>query len=92
MKKRARRLLREAARLADASTLGASHPSLVGRGEIARLRAEAHELLVEVLRKQADLGRAATHPVTLYTLVASGARPDEPFHEFPGRCSGRCWS
>ena len=49
--------MRQAACLADASTLGADE-----RAEIARLRGEADRLLQERAQKQADLERAATAP------------------------------
>ena len=78
MKQRARRLLRQAARLADASTLGDGQ-----RAEIARMRDEAHGLLQERMQKQKDLARAVSRPATLHTAAAWGARPGEPLHEFP---------
>ena len=77
MKQRARRLLRQAARLADASTLGDGQ-----RAEIARMRDEAHWLLQERMQKQMDLARAVSRPATLRTAAAWGARPGEPLHEF----------
>ncbi len=80
MKKRARRLLHKAARLAyaDASTLGDSQ-----RAEIARMRGEAHRLLQERMQKQMDLERAVSRPATHHTAAAWGARPGEPLPEFP---------
>ena len=43
----------------------------------------ANRLLWEKTQKQQDLGRAASHPATLYTEQAWGAGQDEPLSEFP---------
>ena len=75
--KRVRRLMHEAACLADASTRGDDK-----RAEIARLRGEAAELLDRKIKTQMDLKRAATHPSTQYTEPAWGAQPGEPLLEF----------
>ena len=78
MKQRARRLLRQAARLADASTIGDGE-----RAEIERLRGDADRLLQERRQKQMDLERAVSHPATHHTVTAWGALPGEPLTEFP---------
>ena len=78
MKRRARQLLRQAARLAAASTLGADQ-----RAEIESLRGEAHRLLQERTQKLMDLERAVSRPATRHAAAAWGARPDEPWNEFP---------
>ena len=78
MGQRARWLLRQAARLAVASTLGDGQ-----RAEIERLRDEAHGLLQERMQKLTDPARAVSRPATNHTAAASGARPGEPQHEFP---------
>ena len=78
MKKRAMRLMREAACLAYASTRGDDKSA-----EIARLRGEAIVLLHPRFRKQLDLERAATHLATQYTERAWGAQQGEPLFEFP---------
>ena len=59
MKRRARRLLHKAARLADASTLGDEL-----RAAIPRMRGAADWLLQERMRKQMDWERAVHHPAT----------------------------
>ena len=78
LKRQARLLLRQAACLADASTLGADE-----RAEIARLRGEADRLLQERTQKLIDLERAVSRPATRHTAAAWGARPGEPLPEFP---------
>ena len=78
MKQRARQLLRHAARLADASTLGDGE-----RAEIERLRGDADRLLQERMQKQMDMERAVSHPATHHTAAAWGAQPAEPLPEFP---------
>ena len=78
MKKRARKLLRQAAHLADASTIGDGE-----RAEIERLRGNANRLLQERRQKQMDLLRAVSHPATHHTVTAWGAQPSEPLTEFP---------
>ena len=78
MKRRARLLLHQAARLADASTLGADP-----RAEIARMCGEAERLLQERTQKLTDMERAGTHPATHHTEAAWGAGQGEPNHEFP---------
>ena len=55
MKRRARQLLYQAARLADASTLDADQ-----RAEIARMQGEADRLLEERAQKLTDLERAVS--------------------------------
>ena len=78
MKRHARKLLHEAARLADASTLG--------DGDIARierLRGEANRLRQERMQKLMDLERAVSHPATHHTKPAWGAQPGEPLNSFP---------
>ena len=77
MKQRARLLLRRAARLADASTLGDGE-----RTEIARMRGEAHRLLQERMQKQMALARAVSRPATHHTAAAWGARLGQPLPEF----------
>ena len=67
MKRRARRLLREAS--AYASTLGGD----AVREEKKRLLQEAQRLLDERERMQKDLARAVTHPATHHTAAASGS-------------------
>ena len=76
MKRRARRLLREAS--AYASTLGDAQ-----REEKERLLREAERLLDERKRLQRDLARAVTHPATHHTAAASGAQEGEPLAAFP---------
>ena len=76
MKRRARRLLREAS--AYASTLGDAQ-----REEKERLLQKARRLLVERQRLQKDLARAVTHPATHHTPAASGAGEGEPAEQFP---------
>ena len=76
MKRRARRLLREAS--AYASTLGDAQ-----REEKERLLQEAQRLLDERERMQKDLARAVTHPATHHTAAASGAQEGEPLEAFP---------
>ena len=77
MKSRARLLLRQAAHLADASTLGEGQ-----RAEITRMRSEATRLLQERTQKLMDLERAVSHPATRHTAAAWGARPGEPLPRF----------
>ena len=77
MKKRARQLLFEAARLADASTLGEGQ-----RAEIKRMRSEAKRLQQQRMEKLTDKERAVTHPATRHTAAAWGARPGEPLPRF----------
>ena len=77
MKRRARRLLREAS--AYASTLGGD----AQREETERLLQEAQRLLDERERMQKDLARAVTHPATHHTASASGAQEGEPMEHFP---------
>ena len=67
LKRRARRLLREAS--AYASTLGGD----AQREEKERLLQEAQRLLDERERMQKDLARAVTHPATHHTAAASGS-------------------
>ena len=67
LKRRARRLLREAS--AYASTLGGD----AVREEKKRLLQEAQRLLDERERMQKDLARAVTHPATHHTAAASGS-------------------
>ena len=74
---RAKRLMHEAACLADASTRGDDK-----RAEIARLRGEAIVLFRPRFRNQLDLERAATRPATQCTEPARGAQPGEPPPEF----------
>ena len=76
-KKRARQLLHEAARLADASTLDDGQ-----RAEIACMRDEAEGLLQERKQQLMNLERAATHPATHHTAAAWGAQPGEPLPFF----------
>ena len=78
MKKRARKLLHEAAQMADASTLGEEL-----RAKRERLLAEAQRLRNECAQNQQDLARAVTHPATRHTAAASGAQPGEPLDAFP---------
>ena len=78
MKRHARKLLHEAARLADASTLG--------DGDIARierLRGDAHRLLQRRMQKLMDLEGAVSHPATHHTKPAWGAQPGELLTFFP---------
>ena len=77
MKRRARRLLREAS--AYASTLGGD----AVREEKKRLLQEAQRLQDERERMQKDLARAVTHPATHHTPAASGAGEGEPIQRFP---------
>ena len=77
MRRRARRLLREAS--AYASTLGGD----AQREEKERLLQEAQRLLDERERMQKDLARAVTHPATHHTAAASGAQEGEPMEHFP---------
>ena len=77
MKRRARRLLREAS--AYASTLGGD----AQREEKERLLQEAQRRMDERDRRQKDLGRAVTHPATHHTAAASGAQEGEPPEAFP---------
>ena len=77
MKRKARRLLREAETYA---------PTLGGDGqpeEKQRLVLKAQELLDERRRLQQDLARAVTHPATHHTAAASGAQEGEPLEAFP---------
>ena len=76
MRRRARRLLRDAS--ACASTLGDAQ-----REEKERLLQEAQRLLDERERMQKDLARAVTHPATHHTAAASGAQEGEPLEAFP---------
>ena len=78
MRQRARWLLRQSARLAEASTLADGQLA-----EIERLRDEAHGLLRERMQKLMDPARAVSRPATNHTAAAWGARPGEPQHEFP---------
>ena len=78
LKRRARQLLHEAARLAYASTLGGAE-----REEKERLLEEAQRLLHEREQKQKDMARAVSHPATRHTAAASGAQPGEPLEAFP---------
>ena len=78
LKRRARQLLHEAARLAYASTLGGAQ-----REEKERLLEEAQRLLHEREQKQKDMARAVNHPATHHTEAASGAQPGEPREPFP---------
>ena len=66
-----RPLLFEAARLADASTLGEGQ-----RAEIKRMRSQ------ERMEKLTDTERAVTRPATRHTAAAWGARPGEPLPRF----------
>ena len=77
MKKRARQLLFEAARLADTSTLGEDQ-----RAEIERMRSEATMLRQKRMEKLTDMERAVTRPATRHTAAAWGARPGEPLPRF----------
>ena len=77
MKRRARQLLFEAARLADASTLGEDQ-----RAEIERMRSEAKMLHQRRMKKLTDMERAVTRPATRHTAAAWGARPGEPLPRF----------
>ena len=76
MKRRARKLLREASTYA--STLGDAQ-----REEKERLLQEAQRLLDEREHMQKDLARAVTHPATHHTAAASGAQEGEPLEAFP---------
>ena len=78
MRQRARWLLRQAARLAEASTLADGQLA-----EIKRLRDEAHGLLQERMQKLTDPARAVSRPATNHTAAAWGERPGEPQQEFP---------
>ena len=77
-KKRARQLLHEAARLADASTLSDAQ-----REEMQRMHDEAERLLQERNKQLADLDRAVFRPATHHTPSAWGAAPGEPLPAFP---------
>ena len=76
MRRRARRLLRDAS--AYASTLGDAQ-----REEKERLLQAAQRLLDEREGTQKDLARAVTHPATHHTAAASGALEGEPLQQFP---------
>ena len=78
MKWRARQLLRQAARIAAASTLGADQ-----RAEIERLRGQADWVLPERTQTLKDLERAVSRPDTRHTAAAWGARPGQPLPEIP---------
>ena len=78
MKRRARRLLHQAAKMAYASTLGDRQ-----RAERERMLKEVQRLLDEREQKQKDFARAVTHPASLHTAAASGAQPGEPVEAFP---------
>ena len=77
MKRRARQLLFEAARLADTSTLGEDQ-----RAEIERMRSEATMLRQKRMEKLTDMERAVTRPATRHTAAAWGAQPGEPLPLF----------
>ena len=77
-KSRARQLLHQAARLADASTLSETQ-----REEMQRMRDEAEQLLQERNAQLLDLDRAVTRPATHHTPAAWGAAPGEPLPAFP---------
>ena len=76
-KSRARQLLHQAARLADASTLSEGQ-----RERIQRMRDEAERLLQERNKQLRDLDRAVTHPATHHTEATWGAAPGEPLPAF----------
>ena len=78
MKRRARRLLRDAHQMACASTLGDEQ-----RTERERMLEEAQRLLDERAQKQQDFDRAVSHPATHHTAAASGAQEGEPLEAFP---------
>ena len=82
-KKEARRLLRQAARLADSLCASTPGDEQVQREEIARLKSEADRLLEERRQKLMDFDRAAFRPPNQYTQAAWGALPGEPLPEFP---------
>ena len=81
---RARRLLRQAAKLAHslpfASTQG---EELKKREQIARLSSEAAALKKERMDMLTDFDRAARVPPNKYMEKAWGAAPGEPLAEFP---------
>jgi hypothetical protein len=80
LKKRAKQMLRMAARLYNASR----HSRGEGvREEIERLRRKANLMFEQMQAKQEDFERAATRPATLYTQAAWGARADEPLEMYP---------
>ena len=78
LKRRARQLLHEAARLAYASTRGGAQ-----REERLSLLEQAQRLLHEREQKQKDMARAVNPPATHHTEAASGAQPGEPLEAFP---------
>jgi hypothetical protein len=78
MKRRARQMLRTAARLSNASPLGEGVCE-----EVRRLCSGAKLLIKQMQAKQNDLERAATHPATLHTRAASGAMAGEPVDLYP---------
>ena len=85
MKQRARRILRETASLAAASTGGllspGEHSAMLDA--IRRLKAEANALQDKGLEIQMDPARAVHHPATQYTTEFAGAEREEPYHRFP---------
>ena len=82
-KQQARRLLRQAARLADSLCASTPGDEQVQREEIARLKSEADRLLEERRQKLIDFDRAAFRPPNRHTEAAWGALPGEPLPEFP---------
>ena len=78
MKRRAKQMLRTAARLSNASPLGEGV-----REEIERLCSDANLMFEQMRAKQEDFERAATRPATLHTQAAWGARADEPLKLYP---------
>ena len=79
MKRRARQLIMQAARIAE---VGASMLDDNKRREIENLRAEAEGLLSMRMLKMMDMERAATRPATQYTKAAAGAAPGEPLPQY----------
>ena len=78
MKQRVMALRREAARLADDSTLGDADR----RAKIQHKYEEAEELDRARTRMLQDVGRAVNHPATHHTREASGAKAHEPTSHF----------